>query len=198
MPLGISRGEESLIGSRVTRPLRAVLRTPLSEPTAQALERESPSMGPATAPDPVGPDATGAIAAIGPTKPAHEASAEPAAAVPAVRAAEPTTGVVPLADDYLEAKDLSELPRPLSDPRLAELERLVSSAGEVRMVLFIDESGRVVAIDVRSATLPTTAVARAAEIFSDVPFSPGRVGSMAVKSRIGITVGAARRGSYGN
>ena len=77
-----------------------------------------------------------------------------------MRAAEPTAGVVPLPDDYLEAKDLSELPRPLSDPRLAELERIVSRAGEVRMVLFIDESGRVVAIDVRSATLPTDAVER--------------------------------------
>ncbi len=64
------------------------------------------------------------------------------------------------------------------------------------MMLFIDESGRVAAIDVQSATLAQDAVARATEIFSDLRFSPGRIGSMAVKSRVGITVGAVAQDSY--
>jgi hypothetical protein len=199
VPLGTKRGEESLIGARIARPLHAILR-PLGkiESSTQDFERPTHAIKP-EAPTPLQqprPDVTGAIAAIGEAKPAREEPSRPPD--PTLRSGNPTAGVVPLPDDYLDAKDLSELPRPLSDPQLAEIERIVSRAGEVRMVLFIDESGKVVAVDVRSSTLPADAVARAVSIFGEVPFSPGRVGALAVKSRLGITVGAARRGSYGN
>lgn len=109
----------------------------------------------------------------------------------------PTAGVVPIPDDYFDARKLTQAPRPLTEPPIAELERIVRNAGEVRMTLFIDESGRVAAIDVESATLAQDAVARAAEIFSELRFSPGRIGAMAVKSRVGITVGAVAQQSYG-
>jgi hypothetical protein len=198
VPLGTTRGEESLIGARIARPLHAILKPFASAEPSQDFER--PPTQPAQPETPpqlqqVLPDAAGAVATIAPAKPAPE-PAQPAE--PPHRTGESTAGIVPLPDDYLDAKNLSELPRPLSDPRLAELERMVSRAGEIRMVLFIDESGKVVAVDVRSSTLPTDLVARAISIFGEVPFSPGRVGTMAVKSRLGITVGAARRGSYGN
>lgn len=196
VPLGTKRGEESLIGARIARPLHAILR-PLGKSESSAQDFERPTH--AEAPPPLQqarPDVTGAVAAIGDAKPAREEPFRPAE--PTLRSGNPTAGVVPLPDDYLDAKDLSELPRPLSDPQLAEIERIVSRAGEVRMVLFIDESGKVVAVDVRSSTLPADAVARAVSIFGELPFSPGRVGALAVKSRLGITVGAASRGSYGN
>ena len=75
---------------------------------------------------------------------------------------------------------------------------MVASTGTVRMTLYIDEWGQVTAIDVESATLPQEVAVRAAAIFSHVPFSPGRIGRFAVKSQIGITVGATPNRSYGN
>jgi len=200
VPLGTTRGEESLIGARIARPLHAVLRAPAIEVPPQRVDpqpRPAETASSAPAPAAAVAEASAAVAAIAPVKPAPEMP--PSTSEPAPRTGESTAGIVPLPDDYLDARELSELPRPLADPRLAEIERIVSRAGEIRMVLFIDESGKVVAIDVRSSTLPGDAVASAVSIFSEVPFSPGRVGGAAVKSRIRITVGAARRSnSYGN
>lgn len=115
-------------------------------------------------------------------------------------AAEAPAGTLSVAATYFKASQLTEIPRPLAEPPLDSIERLIAGEGAVRMTLYIDEWGQVTAIDVRSATLPDPVVRQAAAIFSHVPFSPGRIGRFAVKSQIGITVGAADAapGSYAN
>ncbi len=115
-------------------------------------------------------------------------------------ASEPPAGSVSVAATYFNASQLTEIPRPLVEPPLEPIERLLAGEGAVRMTLYIDEWGQVTAIDVRSATLPDQVVRQAAAIFSHVPFAPGRIGRFAVKSQIGITVGAAdvAPGSYAN
>ena len=130
-----------------------------------------------------------------PQEPLPEATAAPADDAPK---AEPPAGALPVSTAYFKASQLTEIPRPLTEPPLGDLERMVASTGTIRMTLFIDERGRVTAIDVTSATLPQEIAARAAAIFSHVPFSPGRIGRFAVKSQIGVTVGAAAKRSYGN
>ena len=50
-----------------------------------------------------------------------------------------------------------------------------------------------VAVEIESTTLPQDVAQRAANIFGGLPFSPGRIGSHAVKSRVRITVGAEER-----
>lgn len=114
----------------------------------------------------------------------------------AALAGQSTPGVVPATSTYFDASQLTELPRPLAEPALAALEEKVSAAGEVRMTLYIDASGQVTAIDVRSTTLPTEVAAEAAAIFSHVPFAPGRIGPNAVRSRVGLNLGVASRQSY--
>jgi hypothetical protein len=115
-------------------------------------------------------------------------------------AADAPAGTLSVAATYFNASQLTEIPRPLAEPSLEPVERLLAGVGAVRMTLYIDEWGQVTAIDVRSATLPEPVVRQAAAIFSHVPFSPGRIGRFAVKSQIGITVGAADAapGSYAN
>lgn len=120
---------------------------------------------------------------------------------PALDAASETpAGALSVAATYFKASQLTEIPRPLAEPPLDSIGRLIAGEGAVRMTLYIDEWGQVTAIDVRSATLPDPVVRQAAAIFSRVPFSPGRIGRFAVKSQIGITVGAAEAvpGSYAN
>jgi len=187
------------VAAAATRQLRASLRSLAAETPRQPQQAElAPSDSkPATLPAPAHEMPAEPVA--GPTQaPVREKPAEPVAATMQAPARETARGVLPIPDDYLEAKQLTEIPRPLSEPPLAELERIVSRAGAVRMTLFIDESGKVVAIDVQSASLPQDAVLRAAEIFSEVRFSPGRIGAIAVKSRLGITVGAVSSRSYSN
>ncbi len=130
--------------------------------------------------------------------PSEQLPEAPAAPADDTRAVEQPAGALPVSATYFKASQLSEIPRPLAEPSLAEIERMVASTGTVRMTLYIDEWGRVTAIDVQSATLPQEVAVRAAAIFSHVPFSPGRIGRFAVKSQIGITVGATANRSYGN
>lgn len=100
-------------------------------------------------------------------------------------------GVVPLAVAYYEASQLTEIPRPLQEPPLELFRRGLSRPGEARLLMYIDESGRVTAVEVESATLSPAAVKRAVAIFGNVRFSPGRIGKVAVKTRVRMTVGAA-------
>jgi hypothetical protein len=194
LPLGTTGGEESFAGARAPKALHAKLHFPAGDarPGAQAEVRAAePAL---SAPPPPSENAPAEpLAEPVPTETREPMHGPPA---PSVQALAPTSGVVPIPDDYFDARKLTEAPRPLTEPPLAELERIVRNAGEVRMMLFIDESGRVAAIDIQSATLAQDAVARAAEIFSEVRFSPGRIGKMAVKSRVGITVGAVAQRSY--
>ena len=162
--------------------IRATIRSLVTDAARQAHEAEVARAAPPVESSP-GPALDAPGPEIGSPAPARETQ----------------SGLVPISQDYFDAKQLTEIPRPLSEPALGELERIVSRAGDVRMVLFIDETGKVTGIDVQSATLPQEVVLRAAEIFSEVRFSPGRIGPVAVKSRIGITVGAApAERSYAN
>jgi hypothetical protein len=114
-------------------------------------------------------------------------------------AAAPPPGSVPLSVRYFKASELTQIPRPLSQPALGPVEHMLSGTGGIHMTLYIDERGDVSAIDVRSATLPGPVVAQAAAAFSQVRFSPGRIGRLPVKSQIGIDVGAAAaQRSYAN
>lgn len=182
LPLGTLTGAQDFVPAAPSGLIRATIRS-LVPDTA----RRAPEIELAPAAPPVEPRPEAALEAPGP------AIGSPAPA------RETQSGVLPISQDYFEARQLTEIPRPLSEPPLGELERIVSRAGVIRMTLFIDESGKVTAIDVQSATLPQDAVLKAAAIFSEVRFSPGRMGPVAVKSRIGITVGAApAERSYAN
>ena len=175
LPLG-ARGGYGFLQANTGSVLHATLQ-PLVAPAAKAANLGSAAL-------PAKPAAAAA--------PAPLASAEVAAAEPA--------GTIPVAATYFKASQLTEIPRPLSEPRLEPVERLLGSAGRMRMTLYIDEWGQVAAIDVHSATLPEPVVAQAAAIFSNVRFSPGRIGSFAVKSQVGIELGAApaAQQSYSN
>jgi hypothetical protein len=194
LPLGTAGGEESFIGARAPRPLHAKLHFPAGDGASGAQAQVRASEPALAAPPAPGETAPGEPL----PEAAQTAMREPMQGPPApsAEAVAPTSGMVPIADEYFDAKHLTQAPRPLTEPPLDALERIVSHAGEVRMMLFIDESGRVAAIDIQSATLAQDAVARAAEIFSELRFSPGRIGAMAVKSRVGITVGAVAQRSY--
>jgi len=182
LPLGRVTGVQDFVAAAPSVLIRATIRSFVTDAARQAQQVEVARAAPPVESSP-GPALDAPGPEIGSPAPARETQ----------------SGLVPISQDYFDAKQLTEIPRPLSEPALGELERIVSRAGDVRMVLFIDETGKVTGIDVQSATLPQEVVLRAAEIFSEVRFSPGRIGPVAVKSRIGITVGAApAERSYAN
>jgi len=177
LPLGSMTGEGMLPAAAAARAIRVTFRAlaPDAGPVRpRAIEPEPPDEVVVRAPQ---------------SSPDARPRAEP-------RQGEAVGGVVPLSDTHHDVRQLTEIPRPLSEPPLAELERMVPHAGAIRMTLFIDETGKVTAVDVQSATLPVEVVVRAAAIFSEVRFSPGKIGPNAVKSRVGITVGAVSERSY--
>ena len=94
---------------------------------------------------------------------------------------------------FLDPSQLTEKPRPLSEPPLDLLHPILASPGVARLILYIDETGQVVSAEIDSATLPRAAAERAAAIFAALKFSPGRVDGTAVKTRVRITVGAEER-----
>ena len=175
LPLG-ARGGHGFLQIERASVLHATL-LPLVAPAAQAAGLPSPEV-------PAEPDVP--VASLPPP------NADVAAAQP--------PGAIPVVATYFKASQLTEFPRPLAEPRLEPIERLLGGAGGMRMTLYIDEWGQVTAIDVQSATLPEPVVAQAAAIFSNVRFSPGRIGGFAVKSQIGIDLGAvpAAQQSYAN
>lgn len=134
---------------------------------------------------------------------APEPSQVPATAAPA----KPLADVAPVAETirrepadvvtipgaYVDARQLTELPKPLAEPPLDMLLSILARPGVARLILFIDQSGRVTSVEVDSTTLPPEATERAVAIFSGVRFSPGLIGNLAVRSRIPITVGAEER-----
>ena len=94
---------------------------------------------------------------------------------------------------FLDPAQLTEHPKPLKEPAVHLLLPMLARSGMARLVLYIDELGRVTSVEVDSATLPPATVDRAVAIFSEVPFSPGRVDGIAVKTKVRITVGAEER-----
>ncbi|TAK44158.1 MAG: hypothetical protein EPO27_13175 [Betaproteobacteria bacterium] len=102
-------------------------------------------------------------------------------------------GAVTIPGSYVDAKQLTELPRPLTEPRLDMLQSILARPGIARLTLYVDQSGRVADVEVISTTLPPKATERAVTIFSTMLFSPGRIGGLAVRSRVPVTVGAEER-----
>ncbi len=100
---------------------------------------------------------------------------------------------VTIPGSYVDAKQLTESPRPLTEPRFDMLQSILARPGIARLTLYIDQSGRVADVEVISSTLPPKATERAVTIFSAMRFSPGRIGNLAVRSRVPVTVGAAER-----
>ena len=104
-----------------------------------------------------------------------------------------STSVAAIPATFFDPSQLTEKPRPLSEPRLDLLLPLLGRAGSASLVLYIDESGNVDGVEVESASLSPDAVERAKVIFAAVRFSPGRFDGVAVKTRVRITVGAEER-----
>jgi len=104
-----------------------------------------------------------------------------------------STSVAAIPATFFDPSQLTEKPRPLSEPRLDLLLPLLGRAGSASLVLYIDELGNVDGVEVESASLSPDAVERAKVIFAAVRFSPGRFDGVAVKTRVRITVGAEER-----
>ena len=155
-------------------PIHATLRAAPDEAVnAPALARESEASPPSPA--------------AGPAQPVEETAPD------AQSDRREPVDVVSIPGAYVDARQLTELPRPLEEPPLHLLQSIVARAGVARLMLYIDQSGRVTSVEVDSTTLPPEATERAVAVFSGVRFSPGRIGSLAVRSRIPVTVGAEER-----
>ena len=176
MPLGGALKERGLAGSAGTA-VRAFLRPEVSEPQPEPPAVAAPATSSEPRPAPAAPAPPREIKQEPLPPRADRAPAKPAAA-PAV---------------FYDPSQLTERPKPLTEPPLELLHSLLARPGTVQLRLSIDESGNVVAVDIDSATLPQAIAERAAGIFSTLRFSPGRVDGVAVKTRVRITVGAEER-----
>jgi hypothetical protein len=122
--------------------------------------------------------------------PPETSPAQPSDVRPATREPE---RLVTIPGAYVDAKQLTELPRPLGEPPMHLLASILARAGKARLLLYIDQSGRVTQIEVETSTLPPEATERAVIVFSGMRFTPGRIAGLAVRSRVPITVGAEER-----
>ena len=122
----------------------------------------------------------------------HEKRAQPVQPVVPGASREPTN-VAAIPAIFPDPSQLTEIPRLLEEPALDLLLSILARPGVARLVLSIDESGGVASVEIESATLPPAVAERAAAIFAKVRFSPGRIGNVAVKSRVRITVGVEER-----
>jgi len=175
LPLGGAPGERGLSLSSTARTIRATLRPLIPEPA------RAPEPSPAVAEIPA-PAATGRAAGNDAVQ----------TATPTVQGSSSTSALA-IPATFLDPSQLTENPKPLAEPPLDLLLPILSRPGVARLILNIDESGRVASVEIESATLPQNVAQRAADIFAALRFSPGRIGSSAVKSRVRITVGAEER-----
>ena len=139
------------------------------------------------------PDASQTVAELHAPAATEPAAREPAAQDPASRANRPPASLIAIPATFLDPSQLTEVPRPLEEPPVHRLLPILARPGVARLVLNIDERREVQSVTIDSATLPQETAAAAAAIFASVRFSPGRIGSQAVKSRVRITVGAEER-----
>jgi hypothetical protein len=94
---------------------------------------------------------------------------------------------------YFDPSRLTEAPRPLEEPPVHLLLRMMARPGVAQLVLSIDEAGTVTNIEIDSSTLPLAVSERAAAMFGAVRFSPGRIDGVAVKTRVRIRFGTEER-----
>jgi hypothetical protein len=180
LPVGGVMGGRGTPSSSDGIPLFATLRAVPEAPAA------APEVSPEIADLPV---ESRQPAAAEPVPPIDEPAAERSRREPA--------DVVTIPGAYVDARQLTELPRPLEEPPLHLLSSIVARAGVAKLVLYIDQSGSVTSVEVDSTTLPAEATRRAVLVFSGVRFSPGRIGGLAVRSRVSITVGAEKNEAGG-
>ena len=172
MPFGGTQKERGIAASAATA-IRAFLKPEVTEPVAAPPPTPQLQARPTVLPPPAQPKEAKREAQPLP----DQAPAKPAAA-PAI---------------FFDPSQLTERPKPLSQPNLELLQSVLARAGTVQLLLSIDETGNVTAVDIDTATLPPAVAQRAAAIFATVRFSPGRIDGNAVKSRVRITVGAEER-----
>lgn len=185
LPLGSARTGSRADLESVGSPLRAFLRSELPEPP-QVPAPPVAAVKPLPEPKPPAPRAEEA-------KPSPPRVEQPKPTPDG--AARESTSVAAIPATFFDPDQLTERPKPLSEPRLDLLLPMLGRRGGVaKLVLYIDETGTVDRVEVDSATLSPNAVERAKVIFAALRFSPGRFDGTAVKSRVRITVGAEERG----
>lgn len=124
---------------------------------------------------------------------AEQSAGKHAGQTPEVTASRESASAFAIPATFLDPSQLTEIPRPLEEPPLDLLLPILARPGVARLIVNIDESGRVNSVKIDSATLPQEAAEGAAAIFARVRFSPGRIGGVAVKSRVRVTVGVEQR-----
>ena len=139
------------------------------------------------------PDASETVAELRAPAATEPEARNDAAQDSASRANRQSASIVAIPATFLDPSQLTEIPRPLEEPPLHRLLPILARPGVARLILNIDESGNVASVEIDSATLPPDAAEHAAAIFASVRFSPGRIGSMVVKTRVRITVGVEER-----
>jgi hypothetical protein len=177
VPLGGAQKERGVAASAASEAIRAFLRPAAPEPAVELPVAVPAAVQPATPPT-----------AVREPAPRREPKQEPR---PSVERAPASPTAAPAI--FYDPSQLTQPPRPLSEPPLELLHSVLARAGTVQLVLYIDEAGNVASVDVDSATLPPAAAQRAAAIFATVRFSPGTIDGTAVKTRVRITVGAEER-----
>jgi TonB family protein len=182
----------------------AVLSLPLGDAQRAGRLARSPQAGTIHAllrPEPAAPDATVPAPATPAPQP-RESLPQAARPEPPPRPTpkpEPSgksaaaTESVAIPATYLDPSKLTEPPRPLEEPPVERLLRMMARPGVGSLLLYIDESGIVTNVEIGSSTLPPAVNQRAAELFGAVRFSPGRIDGVAVKTRVRITFGTEER-----
>ena len=189
LPLGGAHKER---GIAAAQQIRAFLRPEVWEPPAPAAAAEPPiTVEPSAAPGRPPRDELKPAPVKPAAKPEELRKPEPAPEPARAGGAPASTAAIPAT--FLDPAQLTEHPKPLKEPAVHMLLPMLARGGTARLVLYIDELGRVTSVEVDSATLAPAAVDRAVAIFSAIPFSPGRVDGMPVKAKVRITVGAEER-----
>ncbi len=126
-------------------------------------------------------------AAFSPAEVADEV-AETAAAADSADA--PVEIPLPMQEIFFKSSELEQQPSPLAPvlPEYPAHARAKALEGSVRLLLMIDERGGLRHLEVLDASPPGIFDEAALSAFRSVPFSPGRRGDEAVKSRMIIKV----------
>lgn len=158
--------------------IHAFLRPPPAEPTAVVATPAAP------------PKIEEAVTEPAPPVPRPRASPQPQEAETSASNARPA----PIPATYFDPSRLTEPPRPLEEPPVDRLLRMMARPGVANLVLYIDETGTVTSAEIdESSTLPPAVNEQAAALFRAIRFSPGRIDGTPVKTRVRITLGLQER-----
>lgn len=121
-----------------------------------------------------------------PTAPTVEAVSE----TPSDSPEPPSPVELPVPEVFFKSSELDQQPYPLVavKPAYPPHARALELEGWVRLLLLIDEAGRVIRLEVLEASPESIFDEEAQLAFRSAPFSPGRRGGEAVKSRMIVKV----------